>query len=291
MWLHRLRVLFGLLLTLVWALAGCGQPVASPTPTPLSLPPTRPAATATPAPTATRTPRPTPTPRPTRTPTPSPTPTETPTPLPPTPTPIPITPIGRLRDYLEQEVTVAGNVVETAYIYSREAKDVRGFLFTLDDGTGQVKLLMWLNVYDDCWDARKINVGARVRATGQVKEYAGQLEIIPRWGGAVKALKAAGPSAPPRAIGSLTEADKGQRVQIEGSVTRIEPGETYVRVFVNDGSGEVLVFIWRSIYDRIRGREKLETAGTSVRVVGRVDVYRGTLEVIPTLPYDVVVNP
>lgn len=283
------RLLFGLLLALM--LAGCGGPAASPTPTPLSLPPTRPAATATPVPTPTRTPRPTPTPRPTRTPTPSPTPTETPTPLPPTPTPVPTTPIGRLGEHLGEEVTVAGNVVETAYLYSRDAKDVRGFFFTLDDGTGQVKLLMWLNVYDDCWDARKINLGARVRATGEVKEYEGQLEIVPRWGGGVKALKAAGPSAPQRAIGSLTEADRGQRVQIEGTVTRTEPGETYVRVFVQDGSGEVLVFVWRGIYDRIPGREKLEVPGTPVRVVGRVDVYKGTLEVIPTLPYDVVVNP
>lgn len=283
------RLLFGLLLALM--LAGCGGPAASPTPTPLSLPPTRPAATATSVPTPTRTPRPTPTPRPTRTPTPSPTPTETPTPLPPTPTPVPTTPIGRLGEHLGEEVTVAGNVVETAYLYSRDAKDVRGFFFTLDDGTGQVKLLMWLNVYDDCWDARKINLGARVRATGEVKEYEGQLEIVPRWGGGVKALKAAGPSAPQRAIGSLTEADRGQRVQIEGTVTRTEPGETYVRVFVQDGSGEVLVFVWRGIYDRIPGREKLEVPGTPVRVVGRVDVYKGTLEVIPTLPYDVVVNP
>lgn len=283
------RLLFGLLLALM--LAGCGGPAASPTPTPLSLPPTRPAATATPVPTPTRTPRPTPTPRPTRTPTPSPTPTETPTPLPPTPTPVPTTPIGRLGEHLGEEVTVAGNIVETAYLYSRDAKDVRGFFFTLDDGTGQVKLLMWLNVYDDCWDARKINLGARVRVTGEVKEYEGQLEIVPRWGGGVKALKAAGPSAPQRAIGSLTEADRGQRVQIEGTVTRTEPGETYVRVFVQDGSGEVLVFVWRGIYDRIPGREKLEVPGTPVRVVGRVDVYKGTLEVIPTLPYDVVVNP
>lgn len=283
------RLLFGLLLALM--LAGCGGPAASPTPTPLSLPPTRPAATATSVPTPTRTPRPTPTPRPTRTPTPSPTPTETPTPLPPTPTPVPTTPIGRLGEHLGEEVTVAGNIVETAYLYSRDAKDVRGFFFTLDDGTGQVKLLMWLNVYDDCWDARKINVGARVRVTGEVKEYEGQLEIVPRWGGGVKALKAAGPSAPQRAIGSLTEADRGQRVQIEGTVTRTEPGETYVRVFVQDGSGEVLVFVWRGIYDRIPGREKLEVPGTPVRVVGRVDVYKGTLEVIPTLPYDVVVNP
>lgn len=283
------RLLFGLLLALT--LTGCGQPAASPTPTPLSLPPTRPAVTATPVPTPTRTPRPTPTPRPTRTPTPSPTPTETPTPLPPTPTPVPTTPIGRLGEHLGQEVTVAGNVVETAYLYSRDAKDVRGFLFTLDDGTGQVKLLMWLNVYDDCWDARKINVGARVRATGEVKEYEGQMEIVPRWGGGVKALKAAGPSAPQRAIGSLSEADRGQRVQIEGTVTRTEPGQTYVRVFVSDGTGEVLLFVWRGIYDRIPRREKLEVPGTPVRAVGRVDVYRGTLEVIPTLPYDVVVNP
>ena len=273
-----------LVLCLIPVLVSCGGP--SPTPTPLSLPPTRPPATPTVAPSPTPippTPALTPTPRPSPTATSSPTPEPSPTPAPPTPTPIPTVPIGGLAERTGQEVTVEGRVVAVASFS-------KGFKFTLDDGTGQVVLLMWLNVYDDCRDARKINLGARVRATGTVQTYEGQLQIAPQWGRQVKALQAAAPSAPARPIASITAADQGQRVMIEGTVARIEKGESNVRLFVNDGSGEILVLLWPNIYDRIPDRERLDTPGTPVQVVGEVKIYKGTLEVIPVLPYDVVVR-
>jgi len=225
----------------------------------------------------------TPTPRPSPTALPSPTPEPSPTPAPPTPTPIPTVPIGGLAERTGQEVTVEGRVVAVASFS-------KGFKFTLDDGTGQVVLLMWLNVYDDCRDARKINLGARVRATGTVQTYEGQLQIAPQWGRQVKALQAAAPSAPTRPIASITPADEGQRVRIEGTVARIEKSESSVRLFVNDGSGEILVLLWPNIYDRIPNRERLDTPGTPVQVVGEVKIYKGMLEVIPVLPYDVVVR-
>jgi len=182
-----------------------------------------------------------------------------------------------------EEVTIEGRVIATASFS-------KGFKFTLDDGTGQVVLLMWLNVYDDCWDARKINLGARVRATGTAQTYEGQLQIAPQWGRQVKGLQPAAPPAPARQTDSCTAAAHGQRVMIEGTVTRIEKGESNVRLFVNDGSGEMLVLLWPNIYDRIPNRERLDTPGTPVQVVGEVKIYKGTLEVIPVLPHDVVVR-
>lgn len=279
-----MRRILPVILSLTLILTGCGKP--TPTPTPVSLPPTRPPATPTVAPSPTPlppTPTATPKPRPTLTPTPSPTPEPSPTPPPPTPTPVPVTPIGRLPEHMGQEVTVEGQVVSAASFS-------KGFKFTLDDGTGQVVLLMWHNVYDDCWDARKINIGARVRATGTVGTYENELQIVPDWGRQVKALRAAAPSAPARPIASITAADQGQRVMIEGTVARIEKGESNIRLFVQDGSGEMLVFLWPNIYERIPNRERLDVPGTPVQVVGTVQVYKGTLEVIPVLPYDVVVR-
>lgn len=176
-----------------------------------------------------------------------------------------------------------GRVVSTASFS-------KGFKFTLDDGTGQVVLLMWLNVYDDCRDARKINLGARVRATGTVGTYEGQLQVVPEWGRQVKALQAAAPSAPARQVASITAADEGQRVMIDGAVARIEKSASNVRLFVNDGSGEILVLLWPNIYERVPNRERLDTPGTLVQVVGVVKIYKGTIEIIPALPYDVGVR-
>lgn len=283
-------------LTLIIALTGCGGPTPAPTATSTTEPP--PASTATAAPTdtppPTRTPPPTATPAPTETlpptATPSPAPTVTPadTPTPSaTPTPeIALTDIGAITaERIGEEVTVEGTVVAAESFSS-------GFEFTLDDGAGQILLLMWHNVYDDCWDASEINLGAEVRATGEIDQYEGALQIVPNFGGDVKAIEAASASAPRREIGALSGADAGQRVMIEGQVLRTEGLSSAVKVFVaaeGAAQGEIIVFIWRNVLDRIANNEALGTAGSRVRVVGVVEVYRNNLELIPTLPNDVIV--
>ncbi|MFQ6102158.1 MAG: OB-fold nucleic acid binding domain-containing protein [Anaerolineae bacterium] len=276
------------LLVLAMALVGCEgttQPTASLTTRPLPTP----VATATLAPTETMPPTETPLPTGTPTPEPTPMPAETPTPTA-TPTPeatltpkVTLMSIGSVTgDRAGEEVTVEGTVVGTASFSA-------GFKFTLDDGTGQITLLMWHNVYDDCWDAPEINLGARVRAAGKVGQYEGELQIEPGFGGDVKAIEPAAVWATPREIGSLTSDDEGQRVMIEGEVIRVEGFSSAAQVFLNDGTGDALVFIWRTILDRIPDNTALGTPGSRVRVVGTVEIYKGALEVVPTLPYDVVV--
>jgi RecJ-like exonuclease len=181
-----------------------------------------------------------------------------------------------------EEVTVEGEVVGTASFSA-------GFKFTLDDGTGQIVLLMWHNVYDDCWDAPEINLGARVRATGEIGEYEGELQLEPGFGGDVKAIEGAAPWAPSRGIGSLSGSDEGQRVMIEGRVIRVEGRGTWAKVFVGDETGEVLVYIYENVLARIPNNTALGVEGTRVRVVGTVAIYDYNLEVVPALPYDVMV--
>lgn len=164
-----------------------------------------------------------------------------------------------------------------------------GFKFTLDCDTEQFVLLMWHEVYDECRDAPKINVGAKARATGQVREYEGELQIQPDWGGDVKAIEEATTWPTQRGTGSLTSSDEGQRVMIEGRVIDVQEFDTRITVFVDDGTGEIRVFIWRDVLDRVDNKTALHIPGSRVRVFGKVDVYRGNLEVKPALPVDVTV--
>jgi DNA/RNA endonuclease YhcR with UshA esterase domain len=250
-----------------------GEATAAPTlmPSPTLGPSKTPAPTATPEPpleTSTL-PPPSPTPRPSATPTLSP------------------VSLGSIdADDLENEVTVEGTVVETASFS-------HGFKFTLDDGHGQIILLMWHDVFDDCWDRAEINLGARVRAVGEVTEYEAQLQIEPRFGGGVKVVTPASMTAPARAIGSLTAEDAGVRIQIEGEVVRTEGLPSAVKVFLRGTEpadhGEIAVFIWRNVLDRIPNNVGLGTPGSHVRVVGSVQVYRSNLEFVPVLPNDVTV--
>ncbi len=297
---HLMPWIIAVMLSLCLVLLGCGKaksPTATPTPSPTatSIPTDTPAPTDTPRPTATptptETPLPTPSPLPTATPSPAPTPVPSATPTPsPTPTPVDTpTPtlnliaIGTLTDEnIGEEVSIQGEVIAAASFS-------KGFTFTLDDGTGQIVLLMWHNVYDDCWDAPIINVGAEVQVTGEVSQYEETLQIEPSFGGDVKAFKEATATASMREIGSLSGSDEGSRVMIEGEVLRVEGLSSAVKVSLGDKTGEIVVFIWRNVLDRIADNIGLGTEGSRVRVVGTVEIYRSNLQVAPTLPNDVTV--
>jgi DNA/RNA endonuclease YhcR with UshA esterase domain len=201
-----------------------------------------------------------------------------------TPTPVvELTPLEAITaDRIGEEATVEGVVVGAASFSA-------GFKFTLDDGVGRIVLMMWHDLYDDCWDAPEINLGAKVRATGAIDQYEGELQIQPDFGGDVKAVESATTGAAWREIGSLSGGDEGQRVMIEGEVIRVEGGEDWAKIFVGDETGEIVVFLWRNVLDRILNNTALGEEGSRVRVVGIVEIYRSNLEVVPTLPSDVLV--
>jgi DNA/RNA endonuclease YhcR with UshA esterase domain len=291
-------------LLIILGLVGCSTSTPLPTATPTEPPPTTVAATvavatATRAPTSTSTSTPPPptatlpptdtatpaaTALPTSTPTEAATATATATPTEaPTPTPEFVrTQIGALPEHMDEEVTVIGTVVATASLS-------QGFKFTLDDGSGQVVLLMWHNVYDDCYAAPQLNIGAEVRATGDVGEYQGELQVEPRFGSQVKVQHAGGAFAPQVAFNTLN-GYLGQVVQVAGEIGNVSGTSSAVILSVFDETGAAPVFIWRTILDRIpKANPALGTVGTRVRVVGVVQEYRGSLEIVPALPYDVEV--
>ncbi len=234
---------------------------------------------------------PTPNVSPTSMPTPEPSPVPTRTALvteevSPTPM-VSLSPIGTIgQDRLGQEVTVEGTIVD-AVSFSH------GFKLTLDDDHAQIVLLMWHDVYDDCWDRAQIRLGATVRATGDVSQYEGQLQVEPRFGGDVRVIRASELQAPLREIGSIAADDEGQRLMIEGQVVRTEGLPSAVKVFLRDDGceapGEIPVLVWRNVLERVVDKVGLGTPGSRVRVVGTVQIYRSNLEIMPALPTDVTV--
>lgn len=165
-----------------------------------------------------------------------------------------------------------------------------GFKFTLDDGTGRAVLLLWHNVYDNAWDAPQLNVGATVQATGAVGQYESEWQIEPNFGGDMQVITPGGNYAPARAIGELA-GHVGELAQISGAILRLEANSSSVKIFVGDDTGEIVVFVWRTVLDRIPNNVALGEVGTAVRVNGRVENYRSNLELVPALPYDVEVLP
>lgn len=191
--------------------------------------------------------------------------------------------IGSLDPAIPEEASIRGEIV-TAAGFSH------GYRFTLDDGSGHITLLMWHSVYDDCWDAPELNIGATVTVSGTTSLFEDDFQIQPRFGSQVKVESAGDFTAASPDISDLAQY-MGEIVSITGTVEEIDSGSAGVRFLVSNESGAVPVFIWHSNLERIPDKEALNEPGSLIQVQGIVQEFRSNLEIVPTLPYDVVIVP
>jgi len=223
----------------------------------------------------------TPTPQPTTTPAPAVTVTPTPTSKPVAQT----VSLAQLPGLKGQTVTVTAEVIK-AEGFSQ------GMKYTLNDGTGTAILLLWQDIYDKVPDKARLGVGVRVRATGKVEEYKGDWEVIPAKGADVQVIGGqVAPTPRPAAavpIGSIEAAMVGQTVTIDGYITSVFQLSSGMKYTVDDGSGKIILIIWNNVYQAVPDKDRL-VKGARVRVTGKVEVYKGDLEVIPQAGADVTV--
>lgn len=76
--------------------------------------------------------------------------------------------------------------------------------------------------------------------------------------------------------GDVTLDMKGKTVIVEGTIKDVYEGKTYIKLIIDDGSGELVIFIPKSV-----GGDLTFSEGQTVRVGGYVSEYKGTVEVIP----------
>lgn len=162
-----------------------------------------------------------------------------------------------------------------------------GRRYTLDDGGGQITLLLWDSVYAQIPYSATLEVGARVRAMGLLSRYRGELEIVPELPADVAILVAA-PSPEAVVIGALGAPDEGRRVQLSGRVVEARFSPSNVRFLLDDGTGQIVLLLWEALYVQVPQSRTLDV-GAQVQVLGSVATYKGALEIVPGAPQDVVV--
>ena len=165
----------------------------------------------------------------------------------------------------------------------------QGVTFTLDDGTGQITLLLWQDTYQALPNRADLRADTRVRASGVVNEYQGALELVPETANDVVVLAAAqAPEVTVTAIGQITTADVGQQRTVEGTVIATASFSAGLKFTLDDGTGRIILLLWSNVYETVPDKNRLGD-GARVRVSGKIDEYRGELEIIPVLGIDVVV--
>ncbi len=106
-----------------------------------------------------------------------------------------------------------------------------------------------------------------VEVRGRVKEWRGELEVVPGRPEDVRVRR-----EPPRRVGEIGAEEVGRLVKVEGEVKRImRVGENLTLLILGEGENVLRLFLTFPAQVRV---------GARVVAAGRVQLYRGELEVV-----------
>ena len=176
---------------------------------------------------------------------------------------------------LGSTVTVQGGVTVPAGAFSSGTFD-QGF--AIQDETGGIYVSIQTN----------LGLAPRrlARVTGQLFDSFGLLTLVPAGPSDVRAL-GAGPTIAPQllATGAIGEASEGRLVAVVGTITQPVASDLPYgyRLFVDDGSGVVQVFVYASTGIDLSGL----AVGKRVRVIGFSSQFDTHYEINPRIPGDI----
>jgi DNA/RNA endonuclease YhcR with UshA esterase domain len=184
--------------------------------------------------------------------------------------------IDEARDLpLGTEVTIEGVVTVPSGAFKSSISD-EGFALQ-DHHAG---------IYVSVAENHGLRVGQKVRVTGRLVEHDGMLAIVPAGAGFIEA-RGHGPQvqAQPVRTGKVGEETEGRLVKVKGEITRpLSDDAPYgFRLFINDGTGEIQVFISASTRINPRGLQ----VGSRVSVTGLSGQYKDHYEISPRFPADI----
>lgn len=162
-----------------------------------------------------------------------------------------------------------------------------GFKLTLNDGSGQVAVTLFENVYDGLAKPEHVNVGATLTVTGKVNAFANKLEIVPSAGHKIRvAAPPPNREVPLYALGAISGNDHDAVVRVEGEVARMTAFAHGVDLLLKDETGAQTVRAHQVVMKRVK-----VNVGDRLIVIGRVRASKAkglTIEV--AMPSDIRVK-
>jgi DNA/RNA endonuclease YhcR with UshA esterase domain len=182
------------------------------------------------------------------------------------PTPI----VDITNEYTDRVVTVRGRLASERAFKS-------GVRYVVKDDSGEITLV----VFDRAKrGAPELKVGATIEATGKVDFYKEAVQLVPARGVDLKVLAPPPPPEPPVLMHTLSEADRGRRVTVSGTVVDALHFTAGFKYVLDDGSGRVQLVLFERVYDRLKQPELL-SIGSVVTATGEVDVFAEAVQVAP----------
>jgi DNA/RNA endonuclease YhcR with UshA esterase domain len=179
-------------------------------------------------------------------------------------------------------VRIAGEVTRDAYVFQSG-----GVVFNLNDGSGEIAVMGGRAQAEALEDAGRLpRRGDRVEVAGSLSVSADQ-EVKLRMQSAEQLVlqrkQAASSSAPETSsvrLKDITAAQKGDQVFVSGVLKEVNvpgPGSKapYVLTLEQDGT-QLEVIFWDKVFQGLE--RKLPMPGKTISALGRVDVYKGKIQ-------------
>jgi DNA/RNA endonuclease YhcR with UshA esterase domain len=154
---------------------------------------------------------------------------------------------------------------------------------TLDDGTGMITLLLWQDLAASLPDRDALTEGALVRVRGLIKEYGGDLEVVPELPYDLVVLDSPERTIRELHLGEIDDASIGRTVRVEGVLTSLRTFSAGAKGTLDDGTGTATLLLWQDLYENLPDAASL-VPGAILRVEGEIRDYRGEWEVVPRVP-------
>jgi DNA/RNA endonuclease YhcR with UshA esterase domain len=204
----------------------------------------------------------------------------------------------------------------------------KGVRWVVDDGTGQIAVLLWQSVLNELIDGDTFEVGGRVRITGETDVYRGVLELVPAlpsdvvWLGAAP-TPTASPTVKPTATASATPTEMptpteipatatspvptptptrstlatggvssvhlGQEVTVEGAIVDIAQFASGIKCYLDDGTGAVALWVAQELFASLPSQDAW-VWGSIARARGIVEEYEGEIEIVARIPSGLVIT-
>lgn len=182
-------------------------------------------------------------------------------------------------------VRVQGTVSFPPRVYP----ETKSLSFTVDDGTGRISIKAYGAVTEELIRTEKLpKIGDWVDVAGQlqVREETASMTIQRPKEVKVTSAEALIAQVPSLRIDQITRGKIGQLIKCEGKIIDIRTFTKGRSLKISDGSGDIDVVIWDSIYEKISNREALQY-DARILVQGAIGEYRGKLQVQPRAPEEI----
>ncbi len=187
-----------------------------------------------------------------------------------------------------------GEIVATEGKIIRYRRFSKGISFTIADNNDKIDLVIWNSLYNKLKTKNNFKKGVYLRIIGKVGEYRGNLQIVPKKESDIRILKenksensftSNEKEIKDIPIGKIDMSLLNDIYRIHGKIIDKRAFSKGLIVTVKDDSGAIDVVIWDSLK-----YNKDIPYDSDITVVGRVDSYRGKVQLVPKKASDIIVT-